>query len=114
MLFSHPLFSGNKLILDRSDKEREEDDLKQKRYFLSRIHVDTSKKPVNVTEPFPDPPSERTYTYRYGLAMNAIKDEEVPRTPIVSVAWGWNSQSRAGTHFFTSLLPYFLTCFYTY
>ncbi len=111
MLLSYPLFSGNKLILDRSDKEREEEDLKQKRYFLSRIHVDSSKKPVNVIEPFPDPPSERTYTYRYGLAMNAIKDEEVPRTPIVSVAWGWNSQSRAGTHFLISSL---LTCLYTY
>ncbi len=87
---------GNKLILDRTKKEKEEADLKQKRYLLGRMHINTNKKPVNVTEPFPDPPSERTYTHRFGLAKNAVKDEEVPRTPTLSLAWGWNSQSRAG------------------
>jgi len=97
-LITHLSFlSGNKLILDRTDKEKADADLKQKRYFLSRIRVDTSKKPVNAMESFPDPPNDRTYTYRYGLAMNAIKDEELARTPIQSLAWGWNSQSRAGT-----------------
>ena len=85
------------MILDRTKKEKEDADLKQKRYLLGRVHINTNKKPVNVTEPFPDPPSERTYTYRFGLAKNAVKDEEVPRTPTLSLAWGWNSQSRAGT-----------------
>lgn len=86
------------MILDRTNKEKEDAELKQKRYLLRRICVNTNKKPVNALEQFPDPPSERTYTYRYGLAKNAIKDEEVPRTPVLSLAWGWNSQSRAGTY----------------